>query len=117
HRRGLSNVLMMTALGGGSIAGPVAGRVLVQWQSGVSSPGPSHFDFAFAAFVAVSLVGALLMLGFGEYPHASAGGRRAARAAADRQTGSLRRSLELFRFPKYVLLVISLGLLGGPVFQ
>ena len=51
RRRGLSNVLMMTALGGGSIAGPIAGRVLVQWQSGISSFGSSHFDFAFAAFV------------------------------------------------------------------
>jgi len=116
HRRGLSNVLMMTALGGGSVAGPVVGRFLVQWQSGTPSSVSPKFDFAFAVFAAVSLAGSALMLGFGEYRYSSREGRRA-KAAAAAGTGSIRRSLELFRFPQYVLLVTSLSFLGGPLFQ
>jgi len=111
-QRGLSNAVMMTALGGGSIGGPVVGHVLVGWRARQVAPSTGDFTVALAVFAALSLFGSLLMLGFGEYRSS-----RTRAGATASTSGSLRQSLALFRFPKYVLLVFSLSLLGGPVFQ
>jgi hypothetical protein len=52
------------------------------------------------------------MLGFGEYRY-----HRTLPVSKAGHVGSIRQSLALFRYPKYILLVVSLSLLGGPVFQ
>jgi MFS family permease len=116
HRRGLSNALMMTALGAGSIAGPVLGRLLVHARAGNRSPAPGDFGSALAAFAALSLLGACLIFILGEYRSSGKGAPLESRSGAQ-DAGALRQSLALLRYPKYIVLVIALSLLGGPVFQ
>jgi MFS family permease len=110
--RGTSNAIMMTALGGGSIGGPLIGRLLVGWRTSSAASATTDFTFALASFTFLSLLGSVLMLGFGEYRY-----HRTLPVSKAGHVGSIRQSLALFRYPKYILLVVSLSLLGGPVFQ
>jgi MFS family permease len=114
RQRGLSNAVMMTSLGAGSIGGPLLGRALMQWREVPGTVSTGDFSIALAGFATLALLGATLMLGFGEYRSSR---QQTASATTGARSGPLRRSLALFRFPKYVLLVFSLSLLGGPVFQ
>jgi MFS family permease len=110
--RGTSNAIMMTALGGGSIGGPLIGRLLVGWRTSSTASATADFTFALAAFTFLSLLGSVLMWSFGEYRY-----HQTVPVSKAGHTGSIRQSLALFRYPKYILLVVSLSLLGGPVFQ
>ena len=94
--RGASNAIMMTALGGGSIGGPLVGRLLVGWRSSSTASTTSDFTFALAAFAFLALLGSLLMWGFGEYRY-----RHTRPVSKPRSSGALRQSLALFRYPNY----------------
>ncbi len=109
HRKGLSNALIMTSLGAGSILGPLLGRFLVRWSAGGEATAAPHFYSSLGLYSAVSLVGGLMIFGFGQY-----------RGGWERRTGSQsswRQNLELLRDRRYLTLIICLSLLGGPVFQ
>lgn len=109
---GTSNAIMMTALGGGGIGGPLLGRLLLAWKTSSYASATSEFRTSLAAFVVLSLLGSSLMWGFGEYRR-----RHSLPGTKTQHSNSIRQSLALFRFRQYVLLVFSLSLLGGPVFQ
>lgn len=108
NRKGLSNGLIMTSLGAGSIAGPVIGRTLVALSSGGAAPTGADFHSSLTLFSALSVGGGLLMAAMGQYP-----GRQAGKASHS----TLRHGFALLKDRKYLLLVVSLSLLGGPVFQ
>src|SRR5581483_2998954 len=115
ERKGLSNALIMTSLGAGSIAGPLAGRWLVSLSGGGNLPAGAHFHPALFVYAGLSLAGAILMFGLGQYP--AADGDRKSKSRGKESSSTWRQALLLLRDPKYLALVVSLSLLGGPVFQ
>jgi MFS family permease len=114
--RGTSNAMMMAALGAGSIAGPLVGRVLVRWRSAGLPPRAQDFVPALVVFSGLSLLGACLVLALGSGPKPPS---RLSEANSESRppTGAFRQGLALLRNPKYLGLVVSLSLLGGPVFR
>ena len=133
EKKGLANGLMMTALGVGSVFGPLGGRVLLYrselWalaqQGAWSTMASRMFNFAamestplVAAFqwIFLGLMGSTLCCGllvgfFGQQP-----GRFEHETAPD-WSRTLRDVGRLARIPRFWALVITLCLLGGPVFQ
>ncbi|MFN0166223.1 MAG: MFS transporter [Bryobacteraceae bacterium] len=110
RQKGLSNALIMTSLGAGSIAGPLIGRWLVGLSAAGQSPQSPHFYPSLAVYSLFSVMGAVLILGFGQHGGTSTSPRRDSRS-------SWRQSLALLKDGRYLTLIITLSLLGGPVFQ
>src|SRR5262249_18510183 len=132
-KKGLANGLMMTAMGLGSVFGPLGGRIMLYrselWklaQEGAWSPIASRL-FSFAAMeeapqiadfqkIFVVLIGSTLFCGllvgfFGQHPG------RFEHETAPNWSRTMRDVGRLAGLPRFWALVITLCLLGGPLFQ
>jgi MFS family permease len=113
-RRGLSNSLMMTSLGLGSIGGPILGRALVGASAGAAVPAPADFLPTLGIYALVALLAGIAIFGWGQY----AGSREQSNSGGEKgKRTSLESARALLRSPRFLALVIPLSLLGGPVFQ
>ena len=132
-RKGLSNGLMMTSLGVGSLLGPVFGRALLNrqelgdlaagahwtevwsrlfaFQPMTGRPVVVDFELVFSLLAASTLTGAILVGVWGQRK----GRYRGQSAFSWDQT--LKDLTRLVRNSKFWGLVIALCLLGGPLFQ
>ncbi|MSR58131.1 MAG: MFS transporter [Planctomycetaceae bacterium] len=132
-KKGLANGLMMAALGLGSVFGPMTGRLLLYrgelWESGhagewgtffsrllnfsqfVSTPEVPDFQVIFLMLSASTLFCGILVGGWGQH---------SGRFEHDPVPGwgeALNDLGRLVRISRFWALVITLCLLGGPVFQ
>ena len=133
EKKGLANGLMMTAVGVGSVFGPIAARFLLyrrellplmrdgDWSSALSRltsftpmdmvPQIADFGFIFAVLTVSTLTCGVLVGVWGQH---------SGRFEQDPAPGWDRTLLDvgrLARIPKFWALAIALCLLGGPVFQ
>ncbi|MFN0196729.1 MAG: MFS transporter [Planctomycetaceae bacterium] len=111
ERRGLANSLMLTAMGLGSLAGPSFGRLLtkaIYFWNDKSFPLPLAYRYHLLMFIVLALLGAILILIWGE--------RRDA-APMIRVEDSRGGYGILLKNRKFVIAIISLGLCAGPILQ
>lgn len=133
EKRGLANGLMMTAVGAGSIFGPLAARLLLyrhelipllrlqEWSTFAArlfsfvpmemTPQAADFGVIFVVLTVSTLVCGTLVGLWGQRP-----GRFEHEPAAD-WGRTISDVGQLARIPRFWALVIALCLLGGPVFQ
>lgn len=133
EKKGLANGLMMTAMGAGSVFGPLGGRIMLYrselwtlsqegaWSTIASrlfsfvametTPQVADFQMIFVILIGSTLFCGLLVGIFGQHP-----GRFEHEAPPD-WSRTLRDVGRLARMPRFWALVITLCLLGGPVFQ
>lgn len=109
--RGRANSLFMISLGVGSIAGPVIGRLMLAVFRTDGSPSLIGFTAILWTGVILSLAGSFIIYFRGEHPH-PAGTHPPFRAIS-----TIMDDLRLFKSPRFLLMVIPIGLLAGPVFQ
>jgi len=133
-KKGLANGLVMTALGVGSVVGPLLGRAVL-WQEqcaqlwhtsgfrqvgyfligGIkpeSNPSLDSYRLIFAALAAFSILNALLIGVWGQRAGAQRG-----EASSHTWRQTIAELRQLARQPRYWALVASLCLCGGPIFQ
>ena len=132
EKKGLSNGWMMASLGIGSVFGPICGRTLLhraelsgpafsgQWSevwsklltfTPMERPGVDDFTMIFSILIFTTLACAVAILCWGQRP-----GKFDTHDAYD--WSQTRADLgQLTRNPRFWALVISLCVLGGPVFQ
>ena len=133
EKKGLSNGLMMGALGVGSVLGPLAGRTLLYWhelenlvtkgnwssfwlklfsfEPLITTPGVADFQAIFWLLAGSTLVCGVLIGLWGQ--------RQGQFDRHDRQTWeqTTKDLRTLARIPTFWALVIAMCILGGPVFQ
>ena len=132
-KKGLSNALLMTAMGAGSVFGPLLGRVLLYrseltslaknnecselWhrllalKSLDSSPQLVDFELMFWLLSAITLACGVVLIMWGQRPG------RFQREEPRNWWQTLEDLYKMSRRRKFWALVIALCLLGGPIFQ
>lgn len=109
--RGRANALMMIALGLGSIAGPLLGRLGSAWPGASAAGAPVGFLVLLAGGALACFAGAVLVDRYGEHRQSASG------SALPVAAPSLRDDLRLIRSAGFLLTVVPVSLLAGPIFQ
>lgn len=110
-KRGRSNSLFLISVGIGSIAGPVIGRLMLAAFKTGNSSSLTGFLVILWIGALLSLAGSLIVYFWGEYPHPLGTLR------PERVIPTFMDDLRLFRSPRFLVMIIPIGLLAGPVFQ
>jgi Na+/melibiose symporter-like transporter len=111
EQRGRSNSLVMIALVIGSIAAPTLGRLALALLGRFSHEANYGFFALLWSSAVLSLMGGALIYFWGEH-HPKAGGPPPVTSRP-----SLSDDLRLIRSKRFLLMVIPLSLLAGPIFQ
>jgi MFS family permease len=110
-KRGRSNSLFLISIGIGSIAGPIMGRMILAASRMVESHSLTGFFVILWIGTALSLAGSAIVYFWGEHPHPTG------MLLPDRVVPTFMDDLRLFRSPRFLIMIIPIGLLSGPVFQ